>query len=42
MSEFLPYFAGVITLLFGVGFALTTLRSNRKEETEKYPSQEKP
>ena len=32
MTEFLPYFAGIITLIFGVGFGLTTLRSNRKKE----------
>lgn len=41
MSEFLPYFAGIITLIFGIGFGLTTLKSNRKEETGKTPSQEK-
>jgi hypothetical protein len=29
MSEFLPYFAGIITLIFGIGFGLTTLRSNK-------------
>ena len=41
MSEFLPYFAGIITLIFGIGFGLTTLRSNRKEEISKNASQEK-
>ena len=29
MSEFLPYFAGIITLIFGIGFGLSTLRSNK-------------
>ena len=29
MSEFLPYFAGIITLIFGIGFGLTTLKSNK-------------
>lgn len=29
MSEFLPYFAGIITMIFGIGFGLTTLRSNK-------------
>lgn len=41
MSEFLPYFAGIITMIFGIGFGLTTLRSNRKEENLKNPSQKK-
>jgi hypothetical protein len=41
MSEFLPYFAGIITLIFGIGFGLTTLRSNRKEENVKNASQVK-
>lgn len=32
MSEFLPYFAGIITLIFGIGFGLTTLRSNKDDK----------
>lgn len=34
MSEFLPYFAGIITLIFGIGFGLTTLRSNKNVTKE--------
>lgn len=28
MIDFIPYFAGFITLLFGIAFGLTTLRAN--------------
>jgi hypothetical protein len=31
MTEFIPYFAGLITLLFGVGFFLAITQSDKKE-----------
>jgi hypothetical protein len=30
MTEFIPYFAGLITLLFGFGFALAITKKNEK------------
>lgn len=30
MIEFIPYFAGLITLLFGFGFALAITQTNKK------------
>ena len=30
MTEIIPYFAGLITLLFGVGFFLSIVQSNKK------------
>ncbi len=30
MTDFIPYFAGLITLLFGVGFGLAIARDNKK------------
>lgn len=30
MIEFIPYFAGLITLLFGFGFALAITQINKK------------
>jgi hypothetical protein len=30
MTDFIPYFAGLITLLFGVGFGLAISRDNKK------------
>jgi hypothetical protein len=35
MTSFLPYFAGIITLIFGIGFGLTILRSNKKDSDSK-------
>jgi hypothetical protein len=32
MIEIIPYFAGLITLLFGLGFALAITQSNKKEK----------
>lgn len=29
MVDFIPYFAGIITIIFGIGFALA-IRSNNK------------
>lgn len=35
MIEIIPYFAGLITLLFGVGFALAITQSGKKDKVEK-------
>lgn len=32
MTEIIPYFAGLITLLFGIGFYLAIIQSNKKEK----------
>jgi hypothetical protein len=32
MTEIIPYFAGFITLLFALAFALAISKSNRKEK----------
>lgn len=32
MTEIIPYFAGLITLLFGVAFYLAITQSNKKEK----------
>jgi hypothetical protein len=32
MTEIIPYFAGLITLLFGLGFALAITQTDKKEE----------
>lgn len=32
MTEFIPYFAGLITLLFGVGFWFAIARPKTKDE----------
>ena len=32
MIEFIPYFAALITLLFGIGFALAITRSDKKDK----------
>ncbi len=32
MIEIIPYFAGLISLLFGLGFALAINQSNKKEK----------
>ena len=32
MIEFIPYFAGLITLLFGIGFALAITQNSRKDK----------
>ena len=32
MTEFIPYFAALITLLFGIGFALAISHSDKKEK----------
>jgi hypothetical protein len=32
MIEIIPYFAGLITLLFGIGFALALKQTNQNEE----------
>ncbi len=32
MSEIIPYFAGLITVLFGLGFALAIRESNKSKE----------
>lgn len=31
MTEFIPYFAGLITMLFGLGFALAIAEANKKD-----------
>ena len=38
MTEIIPYFAGLITLLFGVGFAEAIKQSNKKDSTNKTKS----
>lgn len=35
MTEIISYFAGLITLLFGVGFALAITQSDKKDSTNK-------
>ena len=30
MTEIIPYFAGLITLLFGIGFFLAIVKSDKK------------
>lgn len=35
MTEIIPYFAGLITILFGVGFALGIVHSDRKDINNK-------
>ena len=32
MIDFIPYFAGLITLLFGIGFGYAIICLNRNEE----------
>ncbi|MEN9942154.1 MAG: hypothetical protein RLZZ91_155 [Bacteroidota bacterium] len=32
MVNIIPYFAGLITILFGVAFALAILKSNKEKE----------
>jgi hypothetical protein len=32
MIEIIPYFAGLITLLFGIGFALAIVQSDKKDK----------
>jgi hypothetical protein len=32
MTEFIPYFAGIITLLFGAGFYLSIIQTNKKSK----------
>jgi len=34
MTEIIPYFAGLITLLFGFGFALSIMRAEDKDRTD--------
>ena len=38
MIEIIPYFAGLITLLFGVGFALAIVNLNKKDSNYKTKS----
>ncbi len=38
MTEIIPYFAGLITILFGVGFALGIVHSNKKYSNNKTKS----
>jgi hypothetical protein len=38
MTEIIPYFAGLITLLFGTGFALAILQSTNKDSSDKKES----
>ena len=38
MTEIIPYFAGLITLLFGVGFALAIRPSDKNQTTNKKES----
>jgi len=39
MTEIIPYFAGLITLLFGVGFALAVTQSDKKKALIKQESE---
>jgi hypothetical protein len=32
MTEIIPYFAGFITILFGLGFGLAIFQSNNKDK----------
>jgi hypothetical protein len=32
MTEIIPYFAGLITLLFGIGFALALRQTEKKDK----------
>jgi hypothetical protein len=32
MTEFIPYFAGLITILFGLGFTLAIRQSDTKDK----------
>jgi hypothetical protein len=32
MTEIIPYFAGLITLLFGIGFYFATIQSEKKDK----------
>lgn len=32
MTELIPYFAGLITFLFGVGFYLSIVQANKKSK----------
>ena len=32
MTDFIPYFAGVVTLLFGLGFALAIIQPEKKDK----------
>ena len=32
MIDFIPYFAGFITLLFGIAFGLSIIRANKTDE----------
>ena len=35
MTEIIPYFAGLVTLLFGVGFYLAIAQTEKKESNKK-------
>ncbi len=39
MIEIIPYFAGLITLLFGFGFALAITESDKKDSTTEKESE---
>ena len=32
MVNFIPYFAGFITVLFGIGFGLSLINANKKDK----------
>ena len=32
MTEIIPYFAGLITLLFGIGFYMAIIKSDKNEK----------
>jgi hypothetical protein len=32
MVEFIPYFAGFVTLLFGIAFGLSLVNANKKDK----------
>jgi hypothetical protein len=32
MVDFIPYFAGFITVIFGIGFALAIVKPNKKQK----------
>ncbi len=38
MTEIIPYFSGLITILFGGGFALAIVHSNKKYSNNKTKS----
>lgn len=31
MTEIIPYFAGLITILFGIGFGLSIMQTDKKD-----------